>query len=335
MRSIFNSLGGSSSAANISIELDGMDTREKLSMKEVNGGEYDMIPLYSQVEGIKGTVRISPTTPGKSVEHQGIRIEFLGVLCLYTESGSLPRDKVRFQQLYKELRSSGSLFQNETHPFEFNVERANETFRGKAIAIRYVLRVTMSMAYSSIVKEQDIAVHGEATPWSDQSLGLPSPSSLSVGDGDCENDGEVVKAPRDSPEEGIRMEVGIEDCLHIEFEFDKNKYHLRDVILGKVHFRLVRIKIKYMELNILRREKASLDGNKYDKQDNIIKFELMDGAPIKGESVPVRLFLAPLDLTPSYKTIADCASIKYYLNLVLIDEEDRRYYKQHEISFYR
>jgi hypothetical protein len=23
------------------------------------------------------------------------------------------------------------------------------------------------------------------------------------------------------------MEVGIEDCLHIEFEFDKQKYHLK------------------------------------------------------------------------------------------------------------
>jgi vacuolar protein sorting-associated protein 26 len=27
--------------------------------------------------------------------------------------------------------------------------------------------------------------------------------------------------------QGIKMEVGIEDCLHIEFEFDKQKYHLQ------------------------------------------------------------------------------------------------------------
>ena len=25
----------------------------------------------------------------------------------------------------------------------------------------------------------------------------------------------------------VQMEVGIEDCLHIEFEYDKAKYHLR------------------------------------------------------------------------------------------------------------
>jgi vacuolar protein sorting-associated protein 26 len=30
------------------------------------------------------------------------------------------------------------------------------------------------------------------------------------------------------------MEVGIEECLHIEFEYDKQKYHLQDIIIGKV-----------------------------------------------------------------------------------------------------
>jgi len=49
----------------------------------------------------------------------------------------------------------------------------------------------------------------------------------------------------------IKLEVGIEECLHIEFEYNKNRYHLKDVIIGKVSFLLVRIKIKYMELAII------------------------------------------------------------------------------------
>lgn len=52
----------------------------------------------------------------------------------------------------------------------------------------------------------------------------------------------------------IKMEVGIEDCLHIEFEFSKSVYNLKDCILGKVFFNLVRIKIKQMELNVIRKE---------------------------------------------------------------------------------
>ena len=38
----------------------------------------------------------------------------------------------------------------------------------------------------------------------------------------------------------IKMEVGIEDCLHIEFEYNHSKYHLKDVVLGKIFFLLVR-----------------------------------------------------------------------------------------------
>jgi hypothetical protein len=37
-----------------------------------------------------------------------------------------------------------------------------------------------------------------------------------------------------------QMEVGIEDCLHIEFEYDKNKYHLKDTVVGKIYFLLVK-----------------------------------------------------------------------------------------------
>ena len=38
------------------------------------------------------------------------------------------------------------------------------------------------------------------------------------------------------------MEVGIEDCLHIEFEYDKGRYHLKDTVVGKIYFLLVRVK---------------------------------------------------------------------------------------------
>jgi hypothetical protein len=47
-----------------------------------------------------------------------------------------------------------------------------------------------------------------------------------------------------------------------------------------------------------------------------------------GESIPIRLFLTPFELTPTYRNIHNKFSLKYYLNLVLVDEEDRRYFKQ-------
>ncbi|XP_028758848.1 vacuolar protein sorting-associated protein 26B isoform X3 [Neltuma alba] len=131
------------------------------------------------------------------------------------------------------------------------------------------------------------------------------------------------------------MEVGIEDCLHIEFEYSKSKYHLKDVIIGKIYFLLVRIKIKNMELEIRRRESTGSGTNTYVETETLAKFELMDGAPVRGESIPIRLFLSPYELTPTYRNINNKFSVKYFLNLVLVDDEDRRYFKQQEFQLYR
>jgi len=80
---------------------------------------------------------------------------------------------------------------------------------------------------------------------------------------------------------------------------------------------------------------AGMGASSYNESENLIKHELMDGAPIKGECVPIRLFLSPLDLTPTYRSVNNIFSVKYYLNLVLVDEEDRRYFKQQEVVFWR
>jgi vacuolar protein sorting-associated protein 26 len=149
------------------------------------------------------------------------------------------------------------------------------------------------------------------------------------------------------------MEVGIEDCLHIEFEYEKKCYHLHDVICGKINFLLVRIKIKHMELAVIRRETSgegvavsggmATAGGKSDMSNivtetqTLLKYEIMDGAPVKGEMIPVRLYLKgiPADLTPTYHAENNRFSVRYFLNLVLVDEEDRRYFKQQEIILWR
>lgn len=90
-----------------------------------------------------------------------------------------------------------------------------------------------------------------------------------------------------------------------------------------------------MELAVIRREAAGVGANTYNESENCYKFELMDGAPVKGETIPIRLFLSPMKLTPTYRSVNNVFSVKYYLNLVLIDEEDRRYFKQQEVIFWR
>lgn len=58
-----------------------------------------------------------------------------------------------------------------------------------------------------------------------------------------ETSSSVVESPTSTPatpSPPIKMEVGIEDCLHIELEYDRPAYGLTDTILGRVHFLLVR-----------------------------------------------------------------------------------------------
>lgn len=54
------------------------------------------------------------------------------------------------------------------------------------------------------------------------------------------------------------------------------------MIVGKIYFLLVRIKIKHMELSIIRRETTGSAPNQYNESETITKFEIMDGAPVRG-----------------------------------------------------
>merc|ERR1711997_1279607 len=93
--------------------------------------------------------------------------------------------------------------------------------------------------------------------------------------------------------------------------------------------------IKHMELNIIRRESTGNTANQNMDSETLTKFEIMDGAPVKDECIPVRLYLTGFDLTPTFKNVQHKFSVRYFLNLVLVDEEDRRYFKQQEITIWR
>nr|XP_023914536.1 vacuolar protein sorting-associated protein 26A-like [Quercus suber]POF08022.1 vacuolar protein sorting-associated protein 26a [Quercus suber] len=274
-------------------------TRKQVPIKKDNG-QAVMLPLFQSQETIIGEVLVEPTQ-GKKFEHNGIKIELLGQIELFFDRGNF----YDFTSLVRELDVPGELYERKTYPFEFStVEMPHESYNGVNVRLRYILKVTIGRNYvTNMVEYQEFVVRN-FTP--------PPPINNS-----------------------IKMEVGIEDCLHIEFEYNTSKYHLKDAILGKIYFLLVRIKIKNMELEIRRRESTGSGPNTYVETETLAKFELMDGAPVRGESIPIRLFLSPYELTPTYRNINNKFSVKYFLNLVLVDEEDRRYFKQQEITVYR
>nr|CAI5820420.1 unnamed protein product [Callosobruchus analis] len=90
-----------------------------------------------------------------------------------------------------------------------------------------------------------------------------------------------------------------------------------------------------MEIAIIKKETTGSGPNMFTENGTIAKYEIMDGAPVRGESIPIRVFLAGYELTPTMRDINKKFSVRYFLNLVLMDTEDRRYFKQQEITLWR
>jgi len=275
------------------------ESRLKKSFRQANGDRTEFC-IFEGTEPVSGNINIL-LPDGKRIEHIGIRIELIGQIEMFYDRS----DSYIFTSLIQNIQP-GVISDSQSIPFDFSaIEKPYESYSGINVRLRYLIRVTISRSYSSdIISERDFLV---------QLIQQPP----------------TVNNP-------IKMEVGIEDCLHIEFEYDRARYHLKDVIIGKVYFLLIRIKIKYMELAILRKESSGAGaGSLFNESTNVTKFEIMDGVPVRGECIPVRMFLSNLDLTPTFLNINNRFSVKYFLNLVLVDEEDRRYFKQHEVLFWR
>jgi hypothetical protein len=290
---------GFGTTCDIKIEFKNQENLKKVTVKNETGDLEDLF-LFTGADDISGNVLVD-IPKGKKVEHIGIKCELIGMIEYLYDRGN----PYEFTSLTRELEAPGELAESKKYAFEFtNVEKQFETYSGNNVRLRYFIRVKIQRNYSSnIVHTVDLAV---------QNVGVEPEINNS-----------------------IKMEVGIEDCLHIEFEYNKSKYHLQDVVIGKIYFLLVRIKIKHMEVVIIKRESTGSGPNQYNESENISKFEIMDGAPVRGESIPIRLFLSPYELTPTFKNVHNKFSVKYYLNLVLVDEEDRRYFKQQEIQLWR
>ncbi|KAK0544328.1 Vacuolar protein sorting-associated protein 26 [Tilletia horrida] len=282
----------------VDVRLEGEEARKQVEVK-FDKDRREKCPIYYDGENIKGLIQIR-VRDGKKIQHDGIKVEFIGSIEMFYDRGN----HYEFLSLTQELASPGELRQAATFDFDFkNVEKQFESYNGINVKLRYFVRVLINRRLADVIKERDVWVHSYRMP------------------------PEINNA--------IKMEVGIEDCLHIEFEYNKSKYHLKDVIVGKIYFLLVRIKIKHMELSIIRRETTGTPPNQYNESETITKFEIMDGAPVRGETIPIRLFLGGFELTPTFRDVNKKFSTRYYLNLVLIDEENRRYFKQQEITVFR
>ncbi|CAK9437882.1 uncharacterized protein LODBEIA_P22600 [Lodderomyces beijingensis] len=301
----------------IEIRLDNEESRKHHEVKTPHG-RLDRLPIYKDGESVKGVVTLR-TKEGKKIDHLGVKVQLLG--SIETNNDGLVSSE--FLTLATELAAPGQLTHSQSYPFEFkNVEKQYESYRGKNAKLRYYLKVAIQRkSNTEITREKELWVFQYYTKLNEENKA---------------RENGLQSAPRLAKDvHSVKMDVGIEDCLHIEFEYSKSRFSLKDVIIGRIYFLLVRLKIKHMELSLIRREIVGSAPNQITDSETVVRFEIMDGAPVKGETIPIRLFLSGFDLTPTYKDVNKKFSVRTYLSLVLIDEDARRYFKQSEIFLYR
>lgn len=283
--------------------------------------------VFTDGETLRGVATVH-FRPGKPLEHLGLKLELIGRIEVSTVKGSRTHD---FLTMSKELEPPGILSDSKSYDWQFKTcEMPHDTYRGNNARLRYFLKLSLTRPNAKpATKELDFIVQNCTEP----------PKELTP----------------------IKVDVGIEDCMHIEFDLASGMVELNGCIYGSVHFSVVRLKIRHMELDIIRQETvgglttpytSSLKGEVPDESVNwqasgpptshlthhstvLTKYEIMDGIPAKGETIPVRMFLRGLHLTPSYENVQNMFSVRHFLNLALVDEDGRRYFKKHEVFFYR
>lgn len=134
----------------MSIELDGEDKRKRVDVKNEEG-KKEKLPLYFDGESVSGKVtmtmpRVTVVTlsvlpwlqvnirlKGKSMEHKGIRVEFVGQIEMFYDRGN----HHDFLSLVRQLQPPGELASSTTFNFEFSqVEKPYESYTGTNVRLR-------------------------------------------------------------------------------------------------------------------------------------------------------------------------------------------------------
>ena len=129
------------------------------------------------------------------------------------------------------------------------------------------------------------------------------------------------------------VSVAVSENLRFDLLLGRRIFDIGAVIIGAVHFKLVSLKIQQFIVSLLSQEVYEPKKGKPKKHKYFIKtWEISDGAPVKGEIIPFRLFLDPLDITPSNSDTENGYSATHFLHFQIMTEGGNKYFKAFQIN---
>ena len=274
--------------------------QHKLTDRNNNSSRY---PTFFNGDSVSGSIQIKLNS--RTLTHKGIRAELHGIIEKY---GTLTTS-TEFLFLKQDLAQQGEIIQEKTI-FDFNFRNPYlkyESYKGNYASVKYFIKIVIESNLITLISstyEKEFAV---VNPFE-----------------------ESILYENDFP---IKLRVGVKNVLSLSIEFQHSNYNCRGILKGFVTFINVNTNIKFMEVQLVRRE-VVFDGKKYEPE-YIARYELIDGGPCKNEKIPFRFFLKSYNLTPSYPDIEGIFGVKYFLNLVVVDENENRYFKLAEVNLFR
>ena len=313
-----NSLFDSNDSGSATIEILVDDTyHPNTIMSNIYGNKLECPTFYGS-EPIKGSIQIILNNSQK-LNHSGIKIELIGEVDVHIND-SEAEDSMnsnnqfnRFLSLTNNISSHGTL-NKEINIFNFDfksIEKPYDSYRGKKFSIKYILLVTINIGLSSIKKEKEICIFN------------------------CDKNLKKINQLFVNDNNKIKVEIGVENLLHVCFELDRKNFHLKDVITGKVSFKKINLELENMSLKIIKIE--SLFGKEGEIEPLGI-YEIMDGSPSSTEDIIYfKMYLKGYNnLSQTIKNeMNNNINVSYFISLEICDSENRNFFKKIEINLFR
>ena len=255
------------------------------------------LSCFTNNDTISGNLSIIPPN-GKTISHKGIVISIFGEI-----RNDKNEQLSRFMQQTNCLQAPGDL----SIPFKgdfcfYDVKMSTSTYFGTIVNIVYGVEIRLVHRISDFVYEQQYI---------------------------------ALNFTQNNDYTPIHNEIGIRNVLHLEFVFPKAVFDAQECLIGCVYFILVKLRIIHMTVQVYRNEVFDSGVDYFQKITLLKEYEILDGAPVKGDSVPIRLFMAESDIWPYHEFPKSPLTIDHYLKVQMTDENGKKYFKRLKINFDR
>jgi vacuolar protein sorting-associated protein 26 len=255
------------------------------------------LPYVSATDPLCGHLSIKPP-PGKVIPHRGISLELFG------EVRALDGDRTtRFFSRKQFVLPAGDLTEDYKSDFTFdNLSLPTSSFFSQKWAICYGIILTMDRSVSDFTLERRFCV--------------------------------VIVEPRPPPAP-FHKEIGVRDLLHIEMVFPKSCYSLDEQIVGVAYILCIKLKLVELTANFFCEQTYTSPKGKESTLVTMRRYELLDGTPVKGEAVPIRLIIGETSIWPVREFPGSPLSVRYGIRIRMVTDCGKVYSKRLPIVFAR